>query len=655
MTRLSPKRGLRTFIIKNKYELFLFFGFFIFNIVIATMYRAPVSYPDEYGVLMTANHLYGGVDWQGSIYYGYTSAPLIGWVFLLFEDIRSIYFGVLFVKSILISLVPVFCYKLLNEVLMVDGDGSQGKFRALFSFRGRDFGSREFKVFLSAAISLYPALTMYSKRSCNETMLHLSLFICFYLIGKSAFCNDKVKLRIYSAFLGFFAVFAYATHGMGLSFIAAILMIIPIAHILTKKALVSYPFFLASFLTFFFIDSRIKAYLMEVVFQRAEGDLKNTFAYSFNRMMETVFNTEGLKTFIKSIVSRIHYMSTATFGLFLLLAVILLVFVFLYMKKRFALQKDLRKSFAPTQHERAEMALAIFSFLIIACGVGLSTLNHIQVTQQRHGIYYFYGRYFEYMVLPLILFGLYYLFTKGIKKRQLLVSAGISASAYVLMAVFMQRFVVPFVTMKGATTKRHMIYGVLPFTGSSVSELTESGNFNVVQYSMIALGIAGLGGLIVMTFLLFKKYHKLALILLCGLFLYGTAFNLAASGILISRMNYNRYYAPLEVILEDFKEIEDVYDEFPTLYFVSRKNIDWSRRVQLTFNRYSVASSMHIKRFEDIKNPQTRFNNAIIIADNDFELEKIDAAYQKILSTENSAAWIRGNEIREYWANRPKE
>ena len=627
---------LRSHLAKYRYEWLLFIGFFLFNAVIATQFKSPVSYPDEHGVLMAARHIYGGESWRGSAsYYGYSSILLIGWLFLIFEDIRHIYVGVLMVQSVLIALVPVLCYKLLNEVLKVE--------------------KASVKLLLSMAVSLYPSLTLYSKFARNETMLTIALFGCFYLIGKCTACEDKRKLRIYSALLGFFPVLAYASHGMGLAHIVAVFMIVFVSHILSKKKLVSYPAFLASFAVFFFADSKIKAYLMEFVFKGAEGDLRNTFMYSLKRMIKTALNTDGLKTFFRAIVSKAHYVSTATFGLFLLLSVILHIFIFLYFKKRFSSKKELRKAFAPEPLERTEVTLAVFAFFILLCGVVLSTLNHISAIQLRQGTYYFYARYYEYMVLPLILFGLYYVFTKEITLKKLLLSSGASAGIYVALAIFTQLFVVPYVIQEGAETKRNTIYGVLPYIGSSIAELRNAGTQIIVEYNVILMGIAGLGGLIVMTVLLAKKFHKTVVILLAAMFLYGSFFGLLAGALPMTNMNYDRYYAKLESMRSDFSEVDDVYEEFPTLYVLNDKTLGGSYRIQLAFNRYVVKGNITFDKWQETENPGEKFNNAIIISDKDFELEVIDPAYLKILSTENTTVWIRGNEIHDYWANRQSE
>jgi len=620
----------------HKYEWILFLCFAAFHISIANLYMAPVSYPDEYGVLAVANWLFGGADWISyfnwggtAAYYGYTSAPLIGWVFLFFEDIQSIYFAILIVKSIMVSIIPVICYKLLHEVLMVESI--------------RD------KILFSVAVSLYPALTMYSKRACNETMLHLSMFACFYLIGKCAACEEPKRLRIYSAFLAFFAVIAYATHGMGLAFIVAVFLVIAFVHIFLKRKIINYTFFAFSFAIFFFIDSRIKAFLKDTVFQASEDELLNTFAYSFNRLVDNSLNMEGLSTFLTAVFSRLHYVSVSTFGLFPLFVCILMGFLFLFLKRYCSKQSF--HFLATTPLERAELALVLFGLFIIACGIGLSSLHHMSEIPRQHGIFYMYGRYHEYMVLPLILFGFYYVFTKDVPAKRILISAVVSAASFFALSRFMQQFVLPNLFSVDASLRRSHIYGVLPFTGHSVSELLDLGVFRFTQYNLLTLGLTFIMGLIIFTILLIKKNYAVSFVLI-AFFMYGTASNLYTTGLELSRVNYNRHFVPLQRNLDDFRTVSDVYDAFPTLYFMGTGGLAWTYRVQLTFNRYSIAGYMRLRDFERVRNPEEMFNNAIIVANSDFELENIDPAFYRIMGTRRTSIWIRGDEIRAFWAER---
>ena len=56
--------------------------------------------------------------------------------------------------------------------------------------------------------------------------------------------------------------------------------------------------------------------------------------------------------------------------------------------------------------ETAMFLLTLFSFVLLFSGIIISTLYLLDYTQRMGGAYYFCGRYYEYMALPLLLLGM---------------------------------------------------------------------------------------------------------------------------------------------------------------------------------------------------------------------------------------------------------
>ena len=690
--------GIRGFFKSIPNEWILFFVFSLFHMIIASRFSAPFFYPDEYGPITVGNWMFGGPAWtfKTPLYYGYTFSPFVGLMLQFFENIRDIYISSLFIKALQISLIPFFCYKLLHEALGVT--------------------SAKIKILLSVTVSLYPSFTVYSKYLTNDSTLHFTLFICLYLIGKCAVWQSKditsqgesgrfqrmlVSIRrdnilcVYSVLLAFFAVFAYATHGMGLAFIVAVCFVIPAVHITIKKKLVSYPFFIGSFALFFFLDSRMKKVLMDTVYFALPegGGIGNTFNYAYNAMTVSISKFTGLEYFVKIFLSRLHYATSATFILFLLAAIVMLVFSFRYLKARFSRNalsidstvtatdvrgytvtgaatntvSDGAAGMAPPvmatdPRDQTAFILSIFGFAVVICGITLSTLNNIVSVQGNHGTYYFYGRYYEYMAMPLIIIGVYHILCKGLTRKIMLIYSGIAIVIYFLISVYVRIHVVPHVLnsplVEETRINNLVILGVLPFIGNSYNELTTALSGIIYRYSVGALGLTCLVAFLIMLFLFTRKKRQyLALVVLAVMFAYGTFFDLNVTALRFSTGDYNFSYVYLQRLAGALKQFKDIYDEYPILIVISDRlgsanstaNVKQSR-AQLAFNRYNVTVALGIDEYNKFRRPQ----NAIIVSENDHKLEEADRRCKKIYEAPNVYVWLRGVRIIDYYELRER-
>ena len=706
-TKNNESCGIRGFFKSIPHEWLLFFAFTLFHMIIATRLSAPFFYPDEYGPITIGNWMFGGPEWSFKIpmYYGYTFSPFVGLMLQFFENIRDIYVGSLFIKALQISLIPFFCYKLLNEALGVT--------------------SARVKILLSVAVSLYPSFIVYSKYITNDSTLHFTLFICLYLIGKCAVWQSKdipcqgesgsfqhilVSIRrdnvlcVYSVLLAFFTVFAYATHGMGLAFIVAVCFIIPVAHIATKKKLVSYPFFIGSFALFYFLDSKMKGILMEAVFRPLPtGEITNTFNYSYNSMTVSLSKFTGLEYFVKIFLSRLHYAASATFILLLLAAIVMMAFSFRYLKARFpgnALSIDstdattdvtadattgvtadattdvtadttgattntagegaadrATEATATDPRDQTAFILSIFSLAVVICGITLSTLNNIGSVQGSHGTYYFYGRYYEYMVMPLIIMGAYQILCRGVSRKKMLIYSGVATAIYFLLSVYVQIQVVPNVVNSPLVDETRLnnlvILGVLPFIGNTYDELMKIAGSGIFRYSILALGLTSLVSFFVMLFLFTRKKRQwLALVVLAAMFAYGIFFDLNITALRYSGVEYSYSYAYMERLAGALKQYKDIYDEYPILIVISdrlgsaRATFNEKRsRAQLAFNRYNVTSVLSIEEYQKLRRPR----NAIIVSEKDHELETNDRRCKKIYEAPDVYVWLRGVRVIDYY------
>lgn len=632
MKQSHTKNEAGNFFVNDKRNIWiLYISFLLFNVIFAIQYRAPFTYPDEYGVFAAGNWMLGGEPWayKSSMYYGYTFSPFVGLMLRLFHTIRPIYIGSLCIKALQVSLIPVLAYRFLHEVLELE--------------------EPRVNLLLSTSVSLYPSLTLYAKYVSNETSLHVTLFICLYLIGKLAVGQTKKITRLYSALLGFFAVFAYASHGMGLALIVAICLVIPVAHIGTKKKLVSYPIFISSLVSFYFLDSKIKDLVMNAVNSISERGMANTFSYGFSHMIPKLLDLEFYKSFFDLLISRLLYISSSTFGLFLLSFIIVLVFIFRFALARFAGKLE--------PQNNTLFVVAMFGIMIFLCGIGLSTLNNVP----RSGVssrMYFYGRYYEYMALPLILVALYRLYSQNVKKMELLLYTIVSSVCYLALSVYTYFQVMPFVS---GSINRFFILGILPYLGNTGTGFTDAPSQGIPHFSLSALWVVTVVVFFLMVYLIKGKRRMLALVVLSGMFLYGIIFCHTIAVLPLSTANYERFYSRMEPIEAALGEFRDVYQQYPKLFVVSNRlgasatsmTTLLRTRAQLSLVNYSVAQVMLVDEFSVAKDLATEFEDSIIVSDQELKYLSTDDAYQKIYESPNACIWIHGDKIRAYYANRP--
>ena len=599
----------------------IFLASIIVHIVSSTIFRVPAIYPDEFGVLAVGNWLYGGVHWGVvcEFYYGYTFSLFSGWVFHLSDNAATIYLYVLIIKSVLISFIPVLCYKTLDETL--------------------DIKETRIKIILSAMVSLYPAFVVYSKGVLNETMLHLAFVLCIYLIAKCITItfpaaednmqkqiNQKLKFRLYSVLLGFIIVFAYASHGIGLVYIIAVCLTILAAYLFTKRHIVSYPFFTGSLVIFLFIDSRVKDYIINGYYRAADELLQNTLGDSINSML-TMLNSEGLRLFIRSIIGRLHYLPSATFGVFILACIVLSIFI-----------KNLIKRKEPAStSEQVTALVSIFAGLLLIGSIVVSSVFLLESIQEFHGVFYIYGRYYEYMALPLIMLGLYRILLKTISNKQLMIYSGISIGIYLGLTIFMQVFVVPHFTLIDMPLPYQPFnnYGVLPFVGDSA----------LFTYNTGPLATVTLLVFIVTVLLLRTKHAILAPLLLALMFVYSSVYGILSFALPMSNIVYTNVHVPLNTVISKYENTDisfsgnepDVYvivdiSDFRFLEYIT----------QLAFNRHTLTDGFYFQDWIEEWNEGTfEFTgDSIILSESDLGLENISNSFEKIVSSDGAYIWL---------------
>ncbi|MCL2048859.1 MAG: hypothetical protein FWG87_09040 [Defluviitaleaceae bacterium] len=630
----SSKKASSLKIFDSSWSIYAIFA--IINSAIAFLHNAPFVFPDEYGPLHIANHILGNHRWgyNPTLYYGYVSSPFIVPALAIFEDIRAVYICALVIKSFLVALIPFFTYKILREVLEVEVPSV--------------------RVLIAMAVGCFPSIIVYSKYLSNDTMLHVILFTCFYLIAKCAKLErgeGRIRRWLYSVLLAFFAVLAYGAHGMGIAFIVAVFMLLVVTHIFTLRPLVNYPLFLSSFAGFFYIDRLLKAAVRSALFsasrRSSSGASVNSFEHEVGLLTENISREGFIAATFKTGFSRIYYVFSSSFGFFQLSVIVLIVFAALFIWNNFKSKgKDKPRNITS---ERVLFTLVVFSFVIIGCGIGLSTLNNWGPTAGR---FVFYGRYYDYMMLPTIIVGLYYIFCREIKKKTLLIYSAITAVSFVLYSIWVHFYVIAD-AVKGSVAA-FFILGILPYVDASRGRVVAFGRFD---HSLISLVVVNLVIFGVAVYMLFdtKKMRVFSIALLVGMFAFGSYFGLTTTTMRSSRLSYNNSF-PITAEARDVLEQHRYLQEEVWWLFIISDSIVGSAtnthvvqgRGQLNFTRFTIARTAKKSTWRSVQ----KYDNYMVFTDMKLKASDIDRNAVQIYESDGANIWLVGEDILAFYRDR---
>ncbi|MCL1843557.1 MAG: hypothetical protein FWF79_07070 [Defluviitaleaceae bacterium] len=618
-------------------EWAIFFLFVIGHSIVSFMHRAPFYFTSEYNVLSIGNWMSGGEEWgyRSAWYHGYTFSPFIGFVMLFFDHISHVYVGSLIFKSLQISLIPFFTYKILKEVLDVKDPLT--------------------RIFISIAVGTFPSFVLYSKLLSNMTTLHFVMFICLYIIAKLTVLEKgkTFKLWLYSAVLGFFAVFAYASHGIGLAFIPAIVVTAVIAHIFLKKKIVSYISLAASLGIFFVIDMVLKEFFIDNLFRVlvARGIPGNTLESSIGRVGRTFGNLDRFLYFIRLFVARVYYSIAATHLILLLAGVFMVVFLWHFFKDNFSKSVPENKKPRNIPVEQGVFVLVIFSIIIWGFIVGLTSVHNLSTALGRGGRFWFYGRYHSFSALPAVMMGLYFITCKEYTYKTWIKYAGITAGIFLAMALYVNLTV-----WEGASTgpvTPLVIPDILPFLGNATPMQARASTrlHNHGPLILISMAVFAVSVILVYTE---RKRKVFVPLVLAALFIYASYFSLNATSLTSSRSHYNSFFAHWRQPRSELEEFRDLHDQFPSLYVVSDSmsgsgtyQATLQSRGQLNFMSFSVTRTLRNNALEN----RRLTANSIVISDQDHPTGHVGRNAIKIHESEYAHIWIIGDDIIDYYQN----
>lgn len=352
---------------RMKKDKILFFAglviIILFNIQNIERRNVPYIFGDEFGYWSNAAQLLG-YDWSGiakknghfSFGYSLLLLPLFG-----MNRPSMMYKMAIILNVLFIALSYILCIKFIQYF--------------------RPSLKAEYRYLISLALSFYPSLTVFAQITLCENLLYLMFWILCLLLISIERKVSLFKFVLLGAVLGYF----YAIHLRTIGIIAACVLYLMYLCFYKKtkfrNALVTLIILFLSIILVSFLDN----YLSEML--NGGNDFNNSNSYSGQMdKLRYFFSFEGIKAFIFSFAGKCFYLCSSS---------LFLIFWFL-------------KASIQNLHRNIEnSSICIFLLLSLFFSLVISSLYMINPTRIDNVIY---GRYNEYLMGPILVVGILYLF-----------------------------------------------------------------------------------------------------------------------------------------------------------------------------------------------------------------------------------------------------
>ena len=372
--------------------------------------KFPATDPNELSVIAVSDFFLGR-SWAGVMvsvdyYYGFLQGLIYVPAMLLFDTAEMQYSAMIFINSLLISLVPVIAYYL--------------------SFRMKT-GKIWKCVIASFAAGGYCCYYAHSKFAWSETVSIVLPWIIIWIVFRTADCKSKTARFFMSLLIGTVCGISFAAHTRLIAVVLALTITFILEKIFFGKKMIN---LIGYFLSLAISTAGVIAvsyWLQRELWCAADPSLlKNTLSEFFVTLPEK-FNDNGWERIIETLSSQLYYFVTSTWGLgavaFCLFAAVFSACIKHKSKKE------------PQTYELEVSVYAFYSVLTVVFTIVFSTLyrfgsdgyNTYQDTMM-------FGRFIDGIVPLALVFVLLMLFTHSISVNKIL---GASAVLLLIYLVFM--------------------------------------------------------------------------------------------------------------------------------------------------------------------------------------------------------------------------
>lgn len=407
---------------KLNIPLMIWLTYFVINVVVSLQMKTLLVEGDEYIPLAIPAYLAGN-DWSESIskigfYYGYGQTIWYTPLFLFLKDGVLIYKFSSVINSIFISFIPVMVYSITYN---------------FFNVRNKKMAT-----LVAFTVSLVPCYLSITKYVWNETFIYVLTWVVLWLMTKLYMLSEENKdCKLLSAVLGFILVYGYSVHGRFLGLIATVFFVIVAYRIILKKNLINYVYFIVTFIATYLIDGRIKQYFSNKIWlQDNVGELNNTFATAINKIILQITNNDTLSAWLRAFSTYTFCLVVASLGILMLAYVLYFTQIKKYFVNKFQDSEEARLLFFGTLSVLAMLAAIVIMILFFTSAL---IEPETEITN-----YYIYNRYTEYLLGPILLFTLMYVYKNGLSYIQCIISS---------LLVFASLFYTYTVELEEITTK----------------------------------------------------------------------------------------------------------------------------------------------------------------------------------------------------------
>ena len=333
---------------------------------------------DEYGYLANAAYM-SGTDWSFmiNVYYGYGYSILLIPLFWFCKTGVQIIRGAILVNSIIMVVLFWVQFALLSRIFPKV--------------------NRRFMVLISFALCFYPYLMTSSMKVICECLLTLMVWVCGLLMYEALHTGKWYYYMLLAVAL----VYTFLVHTRALVFCGVLLFVLVLTLLQKrnnlKKIFIFLGIFLAVLLLGFFVKSHVidavyRNELIETQLNSGEVQVGNTLtlASMWNQIVYTFKNLNVMHWL--SFVCKMFYLFVATAGMFHIGFCVVMKEAFIELKKY--------RKWTP---ETAVKFMFAFSAFVVILATIIQIVGRTDATP-----YFFYGRYYEYIIGPLTCIGMVY-------------------------------------------------------------------------------------------------------------------------------------------------------------------------------------------------------------------------------------------------------
>ncbi len=358
-----------------RYVIVILFGIVIFLFYASNIKNICTVWQigDEPGYLMNTA-FFTGHDWSGIYdvipYYGYGYSLILIPCFLFFHTGVEIIRCAIFINILCIVLT----YFIQIAVMKIITDDKRVSLLAFISF----------------ITCFYPYMIGEAFQVIAESLLVTLFWMSIFLLCKAL---EKQKMYLYILY-GFCITYMFFVHTRTIAVLAASLMTVLIC-VLQKKIKLRYAVAFGCTCVFFLlIGFGVKRYLIDAVYIGVtnEGELKDrniiTATFILDRL-KWLFDIKNMQLYIYGFFAKLFYALVST----MTMAAIGILYIYkelLHKEKQFSLAKS------------GSMLFTLLSFMMMfaaCCVSGTGASDNFT--------YFFYGRYFEYAMMPFVFMGIY--------------------------------------------------------------------------------------------------------------------------------------------------------------------------------------------------------------------------------------------------------